>query len=1656
MVDDKDMLQPEQGSKPDSELSFKDELFAALQDAKTQAETVMDENEADLENNDKETELELERDAPDTAQEAESKASDEEPAEDEAEQEDAGIYDNLFEDDWEMVMVEKQAADEKAAKKAKLKKQSKERQKEYARQREIERLNNKYRAKLDEEERLREEREHSETPKPPVYAPAATETTSSDGQTDTPSFADAYTKEYANKQKSETEKRRREEVEKREAEIRQREMARHEENLQAMHRIKEREEASLGKVGKQSHLDMRDGANNMEDYSDRFQNPPHESSAANQVSPAIGDSHQTAGAANPDIVSSHAPGKAAQSEEFAPRTERSDILRPDTSEYSYYPSSALGKHTEYNYTPNGVEKVEKTYSNDGGLAPRQNIYNRDARENRALDTGYAKASYTLDGVAIHADVTGKQGTGVPDRPVIAVKTADTVAHREPIIEEAKKVSVTPTFAEQEKKREARIDMHSESEKAKPDITAKYVTLNTAKRNPIIQSSEKDGNLSVDGATTRKAVTYAVRLKRLDASGNIPDDIPGKKSGSKSAEMEQITDRTNPEPRLHVKEQPKKAQTEKKETDSRLGGMTGISSSANDTTTRQNTAKYTYYKARYGGKALTVAGRAACLAGATVMAIAIEGERANGTDVMRKVSDESRTALLGAYYMMRSNGNQLVSQGTHGAVKTVKELKELDKKSHDALKTLRQERNQLIGSINRGLRVSGNVGVELRSINDVDRMLARIDITPETRQKLNDLRTNMVTTTTTNTWLENNALALNGQIKREALNKLGVKSVNELDIKKINKLLDALNKDSARLNSLLAKNQEADMAVTIKNNLAANEKARNLLTDRKLVMQGKRNNQLRKMGGKMLRRNFNNKLVRFLNDTDVDGFHAIAGSLSTVRQARDAVFIAKNTARATKYVAGKTADAGKKAINYAKRTALKRNTSVGRDIVDKQINGMLSDRFKPKPKPVKKASPRMLDTKADMAKRTKNAKKAVEGTRKIGAKVANAASRLVAGVKTAVATVGKAVGAVASGIGGIAALGAGGIAFLFFAAAAIVIMLILILFSTFATDDEADIQRIVDKINTNRDEVVLDSIYDAFRGETDPFGHPYGYTTLDGKHSDNMLSGVTWEYADGVSNNTAEIISLAAVYYQQDWPSSNEIVNMFSSDDKAFFTFCRDLSGYALDVTAKESHPYSCLIKGGCVLGYRDNGQKIEIKDYRLNVTNHHCSEGNRDCGYYDWWHEWKWASEHGPNNTITEKTVEEDGTHDVYVYFPNKLPDGAKQSELTELPDEYTVITDGAEIDAASVHGNLVFDASTLNIYKGDVDDWFYEPGELTGSFTVVTHLDDENERRDTYAVTFGGDGDSTTAIPWCPGELNDSLHGHYNLNCTVYLTGYDQYEEPCLKPDDPENDDVPEDEDGVKGGTGTLEPLAQEINDGQLTRTVQKLNQWMMPYAGGTAARFTATVTLPAGDEGFTYWYDADGKDSDGNVAWAKMLYAQDWEDLYGVTQGIKCRSFGTKMSEAEYEDLIANMDFGDITDARQKVIEVAIKSSGQFSYSLGSKPVGGPGNVKVKGSYDCSGFVRYCYWMAGLSFDAVNTYDYAGAGDLVQISPSEMQPGDLQVMTAGGGVGMGHCRMLVGTSGGKLLWAECVGGKGSLTNTWTNQQAGMTNCKYYRYTGF
>ena len=81
----------------------------------------------------------------------------------------------------------------------------------------------------------------------------------------------------------------------------------------------------------------------------------------------------------------------------------------------------------------------------------------------------------------------------------------------------------------------------------------------------------------------------------------------------------------------------------------------------------------------------------------------------------------------------------------------------------------------------------------------------------------------------------------------------------------------------------------------------------------------------------------------------------------------------------------------------------------------------------------------------------------------------------------------------------------------------------------------DVQTLVQKINDYRNAAVTEGIYQAFQNDVDPNGNPYGYDSLTGQRSNNLQHGVTWNYANGIYNDTAEIISLAAVYYQQDIP-----------------------------------------------------------------------------------------------------------------------------------------------------------------------------------------------------------------------------------------------------------------------------------------------------------------------------------------------------------------------------------------------------------------------------------------------------------------------------------------------------------------------------------------
>ena len=97
-----------------------------------------------------------------------------------------------------------------------------------------------------------------------------------------------------------------------------------------------------------------------------------------------------------------------------------------------------------------------------------------------------------------------------------------------------------------------------------------------------------------------------------------------------------------------------------------------------------------------------------------------------------------------------------------------------------------------------------------------------------------------------------------------------------------------------------------------------------------------------------------------------------------------------------------------------------------------------------------------------------------------------------------------------------------------------------------------------------------------------------------------------------------------------------------------------------------------------------------------------------------------------------------------------------------------------------------------------------------------------------------------------------------------------------------------------------------------------------------------------------------------------------------------------------------------------------------------------------------DCSSFIQYCYWSLGLPFSAKTTASYAGAGDLVEISPSQIQPGDLRVVYASGGT-QGHVQMYVGGN----AWIECAAGYGVGLNL-SNGFMTSRPCHYFSYVGF
>lgn len=310
--------------------------------------------------------------------------------------------------------------------------------------------------------------------------------------------------------------------------------------------------------------------------------------------------------------------------------------------------------------------------------------------------------------------------------------------------------------------------------------------------------------------------------------------------------------------------------------------------------------------------------------------------------------------------------------------------------------------------------------------------------------------------------------------------------------------------------------------------------------------------------------------------------------------------------------------------------------------------------------------------------------------------------------------------------------------------------------------------------------------------------------------------------------------------------------------------------------------------------------------------------------------------------------------------------------------------------------------------------------------------------------------------------DISESLHNQVDeaSNGEELLDSTEKQAESLLSNDDyiseaknrisDDSDDAAESlsplaEGGRKYITGTNTPRASRSN----AYYELLCNQQTNAYAGNAVtARFTKTVTLPPGAAGFKGWYE-NGADTYGNVEWASLLYRMDWEALYGVADGIKCRSVGSALTADELQALLAGLNI-DPDTARGQVVAFAISCQGHFVYGQPSSLRGGPGNASVGMNLDCSSFVQYCYWAQGLPFAAGNTASYGRTSDLQAISSAEVQPGDLRVVYAAGGE-QGHVQMALG--GG--AWIECCYCYGvcvNMSNAWMESRG----CHYFTYAGF
>ena len=188
-------------------------------------------------------------------------------------------------------------------------------------------------------------------------------------------------------------------------------------------------------------------------------------------------------------------------------------------------------------------------------------------------------------------------------------------------------------------------------------------------------------------------------------------------------------------------------------------------------------------------------------------------------------------------------------------------------------------------------------------------------------------------------------------------------------------------------------------------------------------------------------------------------------------------------------------------------------------------------------------------------------------------------------------------------------------------------------------------------------------------------------------------------------------------------------------------------------------------------------------------------------------------------------------------------------------------------------------------------------------------------------------------------------------------------------------------------------------------------------------------------------------------NIDWCKMIYQQDWSDLY---TGLGVEGFAPALDDKELQAVIDGLP-ANLSETRRNIIQSGLSGIGRIRYNWGGKPTGpGLSGLPATG-LDCSGFVSWAYMTAGVprqNWYGGGTGAINSSSSMKQISKSQLKPGDLGFKHVGGSASSSnanHVGIYVGkNSSGKDVWLHCASGSGATINTY----GGFT--VYFRSTAF